>query len=526
MAQSSQLKLNRTLGPLVVQWIENNLCHGPGDVQGQQIELDDEQVRFILNAYAIDDKGKRIIRRAVYCRSKGRAKSEFAGMLVCAEALGPVRFNGWGANGRPEGRPVLSPFIPCVATEEQQADNVYANVIFMLNEGALSNTPGLDIGMTRTLVPGGGKIKPVSAKSSSKDGGKETFVSADETHLYITPELRNLIATFRRNLAKRKQAEPWSLETSTMYAPGEDSVAERSHLYAEQVSSGFLNDPSLLFDHKQGPSKFDFEDDDQLRLALIEAYGEAAQWMDIERLIMEARDPDTDRADFLRYFVNVPIERTQGRWIQDETWRSCQKENTIPKQANIAVGVDAAHTRDTTACVWSWRDPETGRIVQRCRVWSCIPDKPHHVFVAGGRLDNDLVREFIRDKLISQYTVKIVLGDERYFADQLHELSDQDGLLVVEMHQGQQEMQAAWDEFYGHVHEGATPTLEVDGDAVYASHVRNTVGVKGARGWKVSKAAARLPIDAVAAGAMSAFGVEHMDELVPPGSPEPMFAFV
>jgi hypothetical protein len=136
------------------------------------------------------------------------------------------------------------------------------------------------------------------------------------------------------------------------------------------------------------------------------------------------------------------------------------------------------------------------------------------------------VREFIRDELISNYTVKIVLGDERYFADQLHELADQDGLLVVEMHQGQQEMQAAWDEFYGHVHEGATPTLEVDLDPVYASHVRNTVGVKGARGWKVSKAAARLPIDAVAAGAMSAFGVAHMDELVPPASPPPMFAFI
>jgi hypothetical protein len=89
------LRLDRTLGPLVVSWIEQHLVHGPGDVQGQAIELDDEQVKFILRAYEIDDRGRRKIRRAVFSRPKGRAKSELAAMLVCAEALGPVRFAGW-----------------------------------------------------------------------------------------------------------------------------------------------------------------------------------------------------------------------------------------------------------------------------------------------------------------------------------------------------------------------------------------------------------------------------------------------
>jgi hypothetical protein len=88
-----RLRLERTLGPLVVDWIEANLCHGPGDVQGQPIELDDEQTGFILRAYEVDDRGKRIVRRAVFSRPKGRAKSELAAMLACTEALGPVRFN-------------------------------------------------------------------------------------------------------------------------------------------------------------------------------------------------------------------------------------------------------------------------------------------------------------------------------------------------------------------------------------------------------------------------------------------------
>jgi hypothetical protein len=159
-------------------------------------------------------------------------------MIACAEALGPVRFAGWDHDGRPLGRPVQAPYIPCCATEESQAGNVYAMVEFMLREGAVSSTPGLDVGMTRTYLPNGGKIQPVTAKAPSKEGGRETFAPFDETHLYVPPELHRLHETIRRNLAKRKTAEPWALELTTMYAPGEDSVAERSHAYARAIARG------------------------------------------------------------------------------------------------------------------------------------------------------------------------------------------------------------------------------------------------------------------------------------------------
>jgi hypothetical protein len=68
---SRGLRLDRTLGPIVAAWIESNLCHGPGDVQGQTVELDDEQVRFLFRCYEIDGQGRRLVRRAVYSRAKG-----------------------------------------------------------------------------------------------------------------------------------------------------------------------------------------------------------------------------------------------------------------------------------------------------------------------------------------------------------------------------------------------------------------------------------------------------------------------
>ena len=70
-----------TMGWAAISWIEHYLVHGPGDVQGQPIELDDEFAAFILKAYRLDPKtGERVVRRAFLSRSKGRSKSGVAAM--------------------------------------------------------------------------------------------------------------------------------------------------------------------------------------------------------------------------------------------------------------------------------------------------------------------------------------------------------------------------------------------------------------------------------------------------------------
>lgn len=367
----SDLRLDRTLGPLVVDWIEANLVHGPGDVQGQRIELDDEQVRFVLGCYAVDDDGRRLIRRAVFSRPKGRAKSELAAMLVCAEALGPVRFRGWGHDGRPLGGPITSPYIPCVATEEGQAGNVFQAAAFMLAEGALSTMEGLDVGLTRVFLPDGGKVLPITARATSKEGGKESFCVFDETHLFVTPELVRLHATVRRNLTKRKAAEPWSLEASTMYAPGEESVAEMSHRFAETATG--LAARGFLFDHREAPTDFDFEDDEQLREALAVAYGAAAEWMDLDRLVAEARDPQTRESDFRRYFLNRATA-SDDLWILPATWRErVDLARQVPDGERVVLGFDGSYNGDSTALVGctvdnahvfvvdAWEKPEGAR---------------------------------------------------------------------------------------------------------------------------------------------------------------------
>ena len=190
---------NFSLGWLAIWWIENFCVHGPGDVQGQAVELDDEFAAFILDVYAIDEKGRRLYDSAFLSRAKGRAKSELAGFITLFEAMGPCRFAGIAdggetyefndqvytySPGEPLGVEVTSPVIRCLATEENQAGNTYDNVYFNLSEGPLAEgLPRDAAGLTRIYLPGGGEIIPSTASNSSKDGGKESFVVFDETHL-------------------------------------------------------------------------------------------------------------------------------------------------------------------------------------------------------------------------------------------------------------------------------------------------------------------------------------------------------
>lgn len=314
-----------TLGFAGVDWIEHYLVHGPGDVQGQPIDLDDEFAAFALKAYRVDERGDRVVRRAFLSRAKGRSKSGFAAMLACFEALGPCRFDHWAEageasswgyqyeEGEPVGRQLTYVEILNVATEESQAGNTYDAIYYMLNpetcsDALLADFGKIDVGLTRTNIPEGrGFIEPVTSADSSKDGGKSTFIVADETHLWVLPRLKRLHGIMCRNLLKRKIASGWMLETSTMYGEGEDSVAEGTHAYAKSIENGRKRDQTLLFDHRQASDKWDLNKRSDRLKALKEAYGPAAAWMNLAAICDSWDDPQVSEADFRRYWLNQPV---------------------------------------------------------------------------------------------------------------------------------------------------------------------------------------------------------------------------
>jgi phage terminase large subunit-like protein len=353
-----------SLGYDVADWIEAYQCHGPGDVQGDPVVLDDEWLQFLVKAYELDPvTGRRVFREAILSRPKGRAKSELAGFVTVVEALGPARFDGWNADGQPVGRPVRSPLIKCLATEESQAGNTFENAAFIAGEWGPDVHPEIYAGVsgvrryqsaTAVYLPDGGEVRACTSGGASKDGGKETFVVPDEIHLYVLPELRSMYATVMRNLGKRKAADPWSMPTTTAYRPGEMSIAEEK---LTAWRKGEL-DPRIYVDHREIKGRVDLDDEAHTLAQLRELYGPAMHpetgWMDPERVYSEMRDPTIcpDVATAVRYYGN---RATSGKdaWIaRDVVERQARKELVAPGTA-IALGFDGSLRDDATVLIGS-----------------------------------------------------------------------------------------------------------------------------------------------------------------------------
>ena len=365
------------MGWLAIDWMEFFVRHGPGDVQGEPVVHGDEYTGFVVDAYTLDRPGRREYDSVFLSRPKGCDKSGLGARLALFEALGPCRFDGWAKGGEvyedpwglgfeyryergePMGRPVRVPFIRIMATEEGQTGNTYDTVYFNLtdDECPLSRVPGVDAGVTNTFLPGGGEITPSTASSASKDGGKETFVVFDETHLYITPELRRMYRVVTRNLRKRKKvAETWFLETTTMFAAGELSIAEATYQLAELIREGRARVGRLLFDHRWGECE-DLADEKQLRAALTEAYGDALAWNHLDGLVAEFYDPRSEVPDSRRYFLNAPSSTTDA-WVTEPEWAACRSARLkiLDDGDTITLGFDGSRRRsrgvtDATALI-------------------------------------------------------------------------------------------------------------------------------------------------------------------------------
>lgn len=365
---------------IAVWWIETFTVHGPGAVQGEPTELFDEYAEFVVDCYALDGTGKRLYDNAFFSRPKGCDKSGLAAKIALFEALGPCRFAGWAKGGEqyhylgqtytyrkgePMGKNVKVPYVRIMATEEGQTGNVYDVIHYNLSDDAAPLHAmiayGIDVGKTRVILPDGGEITPSTSGAASKDGGKETFTVFDESHLYIQPQLKQMYSTVTRNALKRKLEGAWYIETTTMYAPGQESVAEETYFFAEQILQSKARRPRLFFDHRWGVCE-NLADEDVLRAALIDAYGDAMHWMDVESLIDGIFDPRSAEVDSRRYFLNAPTEglnawvtvglldKVQGK-ARDVGFQPPRPNRDGLEREKITLGFDGSKNDDATALI-------------------------------------------------------------------------------------------------------------------------------------------------------------------------------
>jgi phage terminase large subunit-like protein len=365
-----------TLGPQVCDWIEAELCFGPGDLRGSPAVIDDEKRALIYRMYEVfpqahPNAGRRRFKRAALSMAKGTAKTEFAAWLAACELhpRAPVRCIGW-KRGKPIGGPVTDPFVILVAYTEEQSDELaYGALKAILEESAIGKD--FDIGLERIMrKDGAGKAVSLSSSPNARDGARTTWQCFDETHRHTLPRLKQAHQTMMANLPKRKLADAWALEITTAPEPGSGSIAESTMEYAQAIADGLTSDAALFFFHRQASDVHDLTTREGARAAVIEASGPSAAWRDIDAIVSMWNDPTTDRTYWERVYCNRLVKgSTQA--FNVETWKALTKQGYRPKPgALITVGFDGAQFHDSTGIVCT--EVETG-FQWKEGVWECPP---------------------------------------------------------------------------------------------------------------------------------------------------------
>lgn len=346
-----------TLGPLVCDWIEENLVFGPGDLRGEPARLDAEKRGLIYRMYEVFPKGhamagRRRFRRVGISLPKGLAKTEMAAWLAACELHpdAPVRFTGWDRNGEPMGGPVTDPYIPLVAYTEEQSDELaYGALRVILEESRIAGD--FDIGLERIIRRAGdGKAVSLSSSPNARDGARTTFAVSDETHWWVLPRLKQAHQTMLNNTVKRKMADPWVLEITTAPEPGTGSVAEATMDYALAVHEGRVKDSTLFYFHRQAGDEHDLRTEEGARAAVIEASGPAAAWRDIDGIVALWNDPTTDRAFWERVWCNRLVKGS-SQAFNVEKWKSLEVSELPALGDEIVLGFDGGVSYDSTGLV-------------------------------------------------------------------------------------------------------------------------------------------------------------------------------
>jgi phage terminase large subunit-like protein len=364
--------------------------HARGGATGMRVVHSFESEEFMYYAYSVDGDGKRMHNSAFYSRPKGCDKSGMASRVALFEALGPCRFEGWAKGGETieilgetyeyeageaMGTWVTSPLVRIMATEEDQTGNTFDSIYYNLHPDhgqPLSQyvAYGMRVNKEKVFLPFGGEIVPSTASAASKDGGLETFVVFDESHRYNNGPLRNMHGVVTNNVTKRRDEGSWYLETTTMYATGENSIAEQQYNYMEKILEGKARRPKMLFDHRYGEiAESDMSDDVKLAAALRDAYGEVAihfdedgnqlpySWVDVENIIDDIYNPvNEDAKNPRRFFLNVPTALSGNSWLQPEDLNGVMLAEDDPKTVvkvgeTITLGFDGSLVRDATVLV-------------------------------------------------------------------------------------------------------------------------------------------------------------------------------
>jgi hypothetical protein len=490
-----------TLGGLVGEWIESYCRIPDGPRIGEPYLLTEEMWDFLLNHYRLKTTarvGQRgtafVYRRSQLVRPQKWGKGPFSAAIILAEAVGPVLFDGWDADGQPVGRPWDTPLIQIAANSELQTANVYDCLVPMIELGPLADII-TDAGLTRINLPGGGRIEPVTAQAKSRLGARITFAVQDETGVWTKSSgMLDLADTMNRGLAGMGGR---SLATTNAWDPAENSVAQ-------QTATTKARD--VYIDHRQAPEGLSYNNKDERRKIHRHVYGDACHrtrgWVDldsIEGMAQELLTRDPSQAE--RFFGNRIVQTIDSWWTREQIahWQTLARPLEVPAGTRVVLGFDGSYNDDTTALrARAWIDGAwygfTPRFADGKPTWW---DPADH----GGEIPRGEVQAAL-EEAFDRFDVALMYADPYFWQSELDAWSARFGEKRV----------VSWDTTRHKQVAAALERLLVDtaqsgyshdGDEQLLAHLRNARRIRRPGGIVIGKPTDHQKIDLVMADALA-----------------------
>lgn len=361
----------RTLGWTMLGWCAEYLQAG----RDEPWRFTDEQARFLLWWYAVDENGRFLFRDGVLQRLKGWGKDPVGAAIGMFEMVGPCTV-GDMVRGQPVGVPHLDPWVQITAVSLEQTKNTM-RLLPTLVAPKLIELQGLAIGK-ESAYAGNKLLQAVTSSPATLQGARATFVLLNETHEWVSSNGGHDMAyVLSNNATKSKGGTARTLRITNAYEPGLDSVAEHDREAWQDVQAGRAVDTGVLYDSLEAAPEAPLTL--EAAPAVVRSVRGDSTWLDVDRIVASIADTRNPPSRSRRFWYNQ-IVAAEDAWADPNKVKAAQLPKDDPtdlaegdqvvlfgdgSKSNDATGLIAVRLSDGVAKVLFVQQPKKGQIVSR-----------------------------------------------------------------------------------------------------------------------------------------------------------------
>jgi hypothetical protein len=379
-----------TLGWQVIAWGEANLLSDETDEYDKPLpfKLTNEQLRFVLWFYAIDETGRFLYREVVLQRLKGHGKDPLAAFIIAVEFVGPCRWAGWTTqdlpafgleHGDPYAKPHPRSWIQLAAVAKDQNKNTFTILAGIFTEECKAEH-SIDIGKEIIYAYHGVKrIEAVTSSPRALEGNRPTLVVGNEPHQWLSNNEGHAMAdAIERNATKAKGGAARQLFITNAFNRSEDSVGQRLRDAFDDTENSARRQ-TMMYDSLEAPRAAklvppnlpkDATPEEKVRLTeryltkVLEVVRGDSVWLHLPDLVSSIMNPRNPVSRSLRFWFNS-VATAEDAWLD-------------PVAIEAAIDPMAVEAR---------RNQESQRAILEAG-WLVLPDEPVALFLDASKSDD------------------------------------------------------------------------------------------------------------------------------------------